>query len=124
MRRSAPDPEREGEARSGGALDAGKIVAVGTGGGAEVARIAEAGAEGEVGTGETEAEIGGLRRALAVLLAGIERRVGLPRALPAAWATCTASSTSETSAPPALNNHSPLRRGMGGLYSACSSVRG
>lgn len=139
MRRSAPDPERGGEARTGGDLEAGKIdvvagevevgregggVAVGTGGGAEVARIAEAGAEVEVETGETEAEIGGLRRALAVLLAGIEKRGGLPRAPPAAWATCTASSTSETSAPPALNNHSPLRRGMGGLYSACSSVRG
>ena len=41
-----------------------------TGAGAEVVRIAEAGAEVEVETGETEAEIGGLRRALAVPLAG------------------------------------------------------
>ena len=106
MRRSDPDPERGGEARTGGDLEAGKIdaaagevevaregegVAVGTGdfsieylclvvnsselvfetgAGAEVARIAEAGAEVEVETGETEAEIGGLRRALAVPLAG------------------------------------------------------
>ena len=106
MRRSDPDPERGGEARTGGDLEAGKIdaaagevevaregggVAVGTGdfllknfvslsiclncffetgGGAEVARIAEAGAEVEVETGETEAEIEGLRRALAVPLAG------------------------------------------------------
>jgi len=74
MRRSGPDPERGSEARTGGDLEAGKIdvvagevevaregggVAVGTGGGAEVARIAEAGAEVEVETGETEAEIGG-----------------------------------------------------------------
>jgi len=74
MRRSGPDPERGGEARTGGDLEAGKIdvvagevevaregggVAVGTGAGAEVARIAEAGAEVEVETGETEAGIGG-----------------------------------------------------------------
>merc|ERR1719244_1397353 len=133
MRRSDPDPERGGEARTGGDLEAGKIdaaggegggAAVGTGAGAEVARIAEAGAEVEVETGETEAEIGGLRRALAVPLAGIEKRGGLPRAPPEAWATCTASSTSETSAPPVLNNHSPLRRGTEGPYSACSLVRG
>ena len=106
MRRSDPDPERGGEARTGGDLEAGKIdvaagevevaregggVAVGTGdffieylclvvnssepvfetgAGAEVARIAEAGAEVEVETGETEAGIGELRRALAVPLAG------------------------------------------------------